>query len=425
MAQSPSPDTADYLYSLANRGEYGELIRHIRDHDDQHVRYGAAGILAESADAFAEAVTPQTQQALIGCVLSEPSDAVRANILNVLLTVDESTFDTIITRLEADPQSTPTGTPYPLILTKWHGKPRAPLRFLAVAGFGRVESRNTIEKLRTTIIREENMRVLRRAITEGGDVGDERFVTPIQEHLRKDNEKYEGTSRSGLVDQVQQAAVEALVKIGSSGAYEALLSASRSANETLKEQVISEIGKFGAQDTVDVVVDKLDADDNDTLRQEAASGVITSFTQSSFEESHSVRQRTIEKIDDEISTDVSAEFAGIVSEAPRNAEKRNAAWLLGQLESETDIAVDSLLDALADDDEYLRTIAAASLTNIDHAELEQKVDAVLETADEESDAHKLASFLKTHLHNDAEAAKKELVDYRYVSEPSDYTVGGQ
>jgi hypothetical protein len=425
MAGRPSPKNTDQLYALSNRGEYGTLIRYIRSHNNEHVRFGAAGVLSESIEEFTEEVTPRLQQALVESVLNDPSDDVRSTVLRVLLALDESTIDTIITRLEADPQSTPTGTPYPLILTKWHGKPRAPLRFLAVAGFGRVGSRNTIEKLRTTIIREENMRVLRRAIEEGGDVGDERFVTPIQEHLRVDNEKYEGTSRSGLVDQVQQASVEALVKIGSSGAYEALLSASRSANEALKEQVISEIGKFGAQDTVDVVVDKLDADDNDALRREAASGVITSFRESTFEESHSVRQRTIEKIDDEISTDVSAEFAGIVSEAPRNAEKRNAAWLLGQLESETDIAVDSLLDALADDDEYLRTIAAASLTNIDHAELEQKVDAVLETADENSDAHKLASFLKTHLHNDAEAAKKELVDYRYVSKPSDYTVSGR
>lgn len=422
MAGRPTPRNTDQLYALSNRGEYGRLIAYIRNHNDEHVRFGAAGVLSESIEGFKEEITPQYQQALVESVLNDPSDDVRATVLNVLLAIDESTIDTIITRLEAEPQSTPTGTPYPLILTKWHGKPRAPLRFLAVAGFGRVESRNTIEKLRTTIIREENMRVLRRAIEEGGVVGDERFVTPIQEHLRMDNEKYEGTTKSNQVKRVKEAAVEALVKIGSNGAYEALLTASRSSDETLKEHVISEIGKFGAKDTVDVVVDKLDADDNDTLRQEAAEGVMTTFREADFEDGHSVRQRTIEQIDEEISTDVSEEFATIISEAPRNAEKRNAAWLLGQLESETDIAVDSLLDALADDDEYLRTIATASLTNIDHAELEEKVDAVLDTADEGSEAHKLASFLKSHLTNDAAAAKKELVDYRYVSKPSDYTV---
>lgn len=425
MAGRPSPNQTDQLYALSNRGEYGRLVEYIRNHNNEHVRFGAAGVLSESIEEFREKLTPRLQQALVESVLNDPSDDVRATVLRVLLAIDESTINTIITRLEAEPQSTPTDSPYPLILTKWHGKPRAPLRFLAVAGFGRVRSRNTIEKLRTTIIREENMRVLRRAIEEGGTVGDERFVTPIQEHLRMDNEKYEGTSKSGLVDQVQEAAVEALVKIGSSGAYEALLTASRSADETLKEHVISEIGKFGAKDTVDVVVDKLDADDNDALRREAASGVVTTFRESAFEDSHAVRQRTIEQINEEISTDVSAEFASIVAEAPRNTEKRNAAWLLGQLESETDIAVDSLLDALEDDDEYLRTIAAASLTNIDHTELEQKVDAVLETADEESEGYELAAFLKSHLQNDAAAAKKELVDYRYVSKPSDYTVGGR
>jgi len=422
MAGRPAPRNTDQLYALSNRGEYGRLIAYIRNHNNENVRFGAAGVLSESIEGFKEEITPQHQQALVESVLNDPSDDVRATVLNVLLAVDESTIDTIITRLETEPQSTPTGTPYPLILTKWHAKPRAPLRFLAVAGFRRVRSRNTIEKLRTTIIREENMRVLRRAIEEGGNVGDERFVTPIQEHLRLDNEKYKGTTKSKQVERVKEAAVEALVKIGSSAAYEALLTASRSSDETLKEHVISEIGKFGAQDTIDVVVDKLDADDNETLRQEAAEGVMTTFREADFEDGHSVRQRTIEQIDEEISTEVSAEFATIVSEAPRNAEKRNAAWLLGQLESETDIAVDTLLDALADDDAYLRTIATASLTNIDHAKLEEKVDAVLDTADEDSEAYKLASFLKSHLNNDAEAAKKELVDYRYVSKPSDYTV---
>ena len=425
MAGRPSLKNTDQLYALSNRGAYDRLIAYIRNHNNEHVRFGAAGVLSESIEEFSEEVTPQRQQALVESVLNDPSDEVRATVLRVLLAINESTIDTIITRLEAEPQATPTDSPYPLILTKWHGTPRAPLRFLAVAGFGRVKSRSTIEKLRTTVIREEDMRVLRRAIEESGDVGDERFVTPIQEHLRMDHEKYEGTSKSGLVTEVQAAAVEALVKIGSNGAYEALLTASRSADETLKEQVISEIGRFGAQDTVDVVVDKLDAEDNDSLRQKAAAGVITTFTRSAFEDSHSVRQRTIEKIDEEISTDVSAEFASIVSEAPRTTEKRNAAWLLGQLESETDIAVDSLLDALGDDDEYLRAIAAASLTNIDHTELAQKVDAVLETADEKSEAHKLASFLKSHLTNNAAAAKKELVDYRYVSKPSDYRVNGR
>ena len=421
MAQSPSPDTADYLYSLANRGEYGELIRHIRDHDDQHVRYGAAGILAESADAFVEAVTPQTQQALIGCVLSEPSDAVRANILNILLTVDESTFDTIITRLEADPESTPTERPYPLILTKWHSSGRPSLRFLAVVGFGRVGSQSTINKLRTTLSRETDLRVLRRAIEAAGTVGDETFVSPIQDHLRADNDEFQQATNSKQIAAVKEAAVEALVEIGTNAAYEALVTASRSTDDELKEQVIGKIGRFGAQETVDLVVDELDDDSNESIREEAAEGVITTFTETEFDEGDAVRQQAIEKIAEDVSTDVSEEFASIVEESPHRSEQRNAAWLLGQLEGSSEAAVDSLLEVLEDDDSDLRRIASASLTKLDQAMVEGKIETFLETVDEDTEAHTLASFVQSNLHDTAAEAKKELVEYTHVTSPSDYT----
>lgn len=422
MADGLSPKKYDHLYSLSNRGEYGQLIQHIRNHRAENVRFGAAGVLSESIEGFKSELTPEYQQALVDSVLNDPSDAVRANVINVLLEIDASTIDTIITRLQAEPQATPTGTPYPLILTKWHAKPKPELRYLAVVGFGRVASNSAIQKLRITIQRESNMRVLQRAIREGGKVGDETFVTPIQERLRVDHEQYDASVNRAEIMAVKQAAVEALVKLGTDAAYEALLTASRGADEALKEHALSEIGKFGAEETVDVIVDELDNEENDALRQEAASGVITTFREAAFEEADSIRQQAIKQISEEVSTDVSREFASIVSDSPRKSEKRNAAWLLGQLEAETDIAVDSLIAAMEDDDEYLAKIATASLTNVDSTELTEKIESLLETLTAGSEAYELATFLKSHLQDDAEEAKKELVEYRYVTCPSDYSV---
>jgi len=107
MAGRPSPRNTDQLYALSNRGEYGSLIRYIRNHNDEHVRFGAAGVLSESIEGFKEEVTPRLQQALVESVLNDPSDDVRAAVLNVLLSIDESTIDTIITRLMNQP-STPS-----------------------------------------------------------------------------------------------------------------------------------------------------------------------------------------------------------------------------------------------------------------------------------------------------------------------------
>ncbi|ERH00588.1 MAG: HEAT repeat protein [Halonotius sp. J07HN6] len=421
MVDQPSPRESDYLYTLANRGEYSEIIRHIQHHDDQEVRYGAAGVLAESVHSFEDKMTPEARKALITAVLEEPSDAVRANVLKVLIHVDESIIDNIIARLEMEPRSTPTGTPYPLILTKWHAKRWPELRYLAVAGFGSVASQSTIQKLRTTLNREENLRVLRRAIEESGNVGDERFVTPIQEHLRVDEEQYQQSANESALREVKEAAVEALVKIGTNAAYEALVTASRGTDEDLKEHVISEIGKFGAQTTVDLIVDELHNEENDELREEAAEGIITSFTQTDFEEGHSVREEALDLIGEDVSTSVSNEFADIVRESPRKSEQRNAAWLLGQLDTTDQETLECLLASLEDDDAYLRKVATASLTNLDPIKVEDKMETYLEQVEEGTEAHKLATFIKENIKDEAEEAKKELVNYSYVGSPSDYT----
>lgn len=393
MVQEPSPVMFDHLYSLSDRREYDELIRHIRDHENEEVRYGAAGVLSESVDGFREEITPQTRKALVESVLNEPSDAVRANIVRTLLHIDESIIDNIITRLEVAPESTPTEMPYPRILTNWHGTEWPELRYLAVAGFGRSNSQSAAEKLRATIQEEMDMRVLRRAIEEGGKVGDETFVEPIQTYLRADNEKLYQSANADQLTQTKQAAVEALVKIGTDAAYEALVTASRGTDEELRGCVISEIGKFGAENTVDLIVDELNNDADDALRAEAAEGLITTFTESEFDEGHAVRQQAIEQIGDDVATDVSDEFASIVTESPRKPEQRNAAWLLGQIEGDAEDTIDGLLAGLEDDDEYLRIIAAAGLTTFDPAVVADKLVEFRDSVDDTSEAHVLASSI--------------------------------
>ena len=283
MVEEPPSELFDKFYSLSRQGAYGELIRYLRKHEDEDVRYGAAGVLAESVDGFAEQITPRTRKALVDAVLNDPSDAVRATVVKTLLAIDESIADNIVTRLEMSPESTPTETPYPLILTKWHDRQWPELRYLAVVGFERVGSSTTTEKLRTTIQRETDLRVIRRAIEASGPVGDETFVTPIKNYLRIDEENTYQSADAEQIHRTQQAAVEALTTIGTEGAYEALLTASRESDTDLKACVISEIGRFESEETIDLIVDELDNDDDDAVRQEAAEGLITAFTESDFE----------------------------------------------------------------------------------------------------------------------------------------------
>jgi len=68
MAGRPSPNQTDQLYALSNRGEYGRLVEYIRNHNNEHVRFGAAGVLSESIEEFREELTPRLQQALVESV---------------------------------------------------------------------------------------------------------------------------------------------------------------------------------------------------------------------------------------------------------------------------------------------------------------------------------------------------------------------
>lgn len=421
MVQTPGNKQSDYLYSLADQGRYVELIEYACKHERASVRYGAAGILAESTQAVARNATAEARQLLIEAVLADPTDGVRAHIVEVLRSIDESIVDTIISRLEANPQATPTEQPYPWILTTWHSSQYPPLRYLAVAGYGQVGTQTAITHLKTSINEEDDVRVLCRAIEEVGKIGDETCVSPIQRHLRAESDAYSASTGDSDISDIKHTAIEALVEIGSDAAYEALVTATRSQDETLRQHAISEIGRFGAKETVDTIVDELNEDVDESVREEAAEGVITSFREAEFDEGDSIRQRAIEELGKDISTEVSREFVSIINESPRKSEQRNAAWLLGQVKATNEFSMNCLVSRLNDEDDYLQQIAAASLAKLDPEEVESKIDSILESTDEDSDLYQMASFVKSSLRDEAEEAKKEMVDYSYVEDPSDYT----
>jgi|APHM01.1.fsa_nt_gi hypothetical protein len=62
--------------------------------------------------------------------------------------------------------------------------------------------------------------------------------------------------------------------------------------------------------------------------------------------------------------------------------------------------------------------------NLDGKIVEDKVDEILQTTEEDTDLYRMAKFVKENLYAGAEESKKELVDYSYVSDPSDYVPKG-
>lgn len=419
------PDTGhtkDKLYTLANNQDYSKLIDYATRHRQESVRFGASGVLTEFIDSSSPSFSPRERKQLIDGVLNDPSDTVRGKITEALLQIDCKIIDSIIIRLEQNPQQTPTNTPYPLILTKWADSQHIGLQYLAVVGFGHSNSQTATTRIETLLIRSSEPDVLIRAAKEAGGTGDERLVTPLQNYLRTDHTELDIPATQTQIRRLKETCVDSLIEIGTDAAYEALIAASRSTDEELKERVIGKIGRFGAKETIDVVVDELDNKDNGQVRSEAAKGVITSFTETDKQtDSDTLRQTTIEQIGEQIEKDVSHEFASIVDESENNLERRNAAWLLGQLGESNNKTTDTLIDSLQSDDTYLQQIAAASLAQLDDGITVQQIESIIETTAEDTEAHKLATYLKSTLTDTAEEAKKELITYTKVTKPSDYT----
>lgn len=418
---------SDQLYQMSNDGEYEEIIKHIRYHEDPHVRFGAAGVLYETIEVFKSSITPKAQKALVDAVLVDPVDEVRGKVVEILLELNEETIDNVIAQLAMDPDATPTDTPYPLILTHWHSSPHSGLQFLAVVGFGQVGNKSSKNKLRNVISNGDSadmdLRVLRRAIEEAGELGDELFVTPIQRQLRRDSDDFPPSTTDEKVVAVREAAVDALIEIGTEAAYEALVTASRSSDKELNQLALGEIGRFAVEDTVDLMIDKLDEKTPSDVRGEAAEGIITSFSQDDdTDEQSDIRERAIDLIVEETNYDVSKEFASVVDEGETPSEKRNAAWLIGQIDDSTQEAAEVLSEALREtDDKYLREIAAASLIQLDEDHVQPNIQRVLRAVDSDSETHEVASFVEENLCDGAQEAKRELVDYKRITDPSEYT----
>lgn len=406
----------DFLYSLSSQGNYDKLITYIENHDDKHVRYGASGVLLESSNQFRMQANSEQVQRLIQITLTEPNHQIRAKVLEILVEIEgESALEDVIDRLGSSAYPTPTDTPYPRILTRWHSSQYYSLRLLSIIGFGTLSEESYNIKLKTSIQKESHPKVLRRAIEEGGKLRDETFVKPIQQYIYASDTEFQTTNQDEIKE-IRKTAIEALVTIGSDAAYEALLTATRKQNKTLKKHALKKIGEFGVNQSLDVAVDELDAEDQE-IRKSAAESVLNSF-QTVEEDSHAVRMKALDQLTQDTDLNAADQFAEIVTEADEKPVQRNSAWLLGQLQDSKTNTITALLDAVDSEDPYLRKIAAASLYRLDENKVIPKIETKLQTLESDSEAYEVLSFINSRLKEDY---KKEVVEYTYVSEPSDYS----
>ena len=406
----------DFLYSLANRDEYDTLITYVETHDDNHVQYGAAGVLVEFSERFKMKTNSNQVDRLITIVITNSNDRIRSKVLELLIeTQDDSILEEIVSRLGDNNFSDPPEKPYPRILTKWHASEEPPLRMLAIVGFASINEVSYHTKIRTSIQNESHPDVLQKAIEAGGEIGDETFVTPIQQYIYKESTEFQTTNISKVED-IKKVAIDSLVQIGTEASYEALLAATRKNEKTLKQYAIKKIGEFGADKSIDIVVTEL-TNKSENIRKSAAKSVLKSV-QEVEEDGHKARLKILNELSTDSNITPSRQFAEITTESNQDPERRNSAWLLGQIKDSSTNTITALFDAIQSEDPYLRQIAAASLYQLDKTKVVKEIDEQIDSIEKETPAYNLLSYIRDQLEKEH---KKDVIEYTYVSDPEDYT----
>lgn len=408
MDEQPQTTETDFLYTLASNSRFERIADYVASNEPVAVRYGAAGILTEFADDLKAAATTDLRRQLVDAVLQEPDDRVRARVVETLLYIDESVLDTLVTKIAADSEPTPTDSPHPLLLVEWLGSEQVELRLLAVAGVGDVGTPSMIPKL-SAACSDSDRRVRERALRELGHIGNPRCVEAVADCLDSD------------IASIRHEAATTLGKINTRGAVDRLRPAARrDDDDELRRIVFDELGTFPSSDVINTLTDGLRDDDPD-IRHAAASSLMEMVAAADFEESHTIREEvaaSIDAIDDNIVPD----FVTVFVETHRTTIRRNTAWLLGRIGDSRDEVVDQLLNALTDDDFRTAQVAASSLARIGGREIEDRLNEFIADQPEGSGPHTRGEFVLTQItDSEADVILKRTVEYIHVTKPEEYT----
>ena len=411
MDDVPHSTQPDFLYTLATNGQFLRIARYLGSNDSVGVRLGAAGILSEFGERVKRADDGEIKQHLINGVLAETDETVRARIVETLLYVhDEEIIETLVRKIAADDEPTPTASPHPLVLVEWLSSEHPELRLLAVAGLADVGTHSVVPKL-ASACSDDDYRVRARAIEACGRVGDRRCVDALIQAL----DSYD--------QELTLLAARSLAQIGGDAAIEALVEAARTDNEALRRTVLESLGTLGSLDVLNILLDGLE-DADDSVQQAAAESIVELVYQAPFEESHTVRETVVERVQSTTDIDTVPIFLTLFAESDRRAIRRNTVWLLGRIAAPhpRDDTVATLIDALADPDDTTAQIAATSLVRIGGIDLADRLADAIDSYETDEAARQRAEFVHTQItDSEAETLLKQTVEYVRVTDPADYT----
>ncbi|NHX40227.1 MULTISPECIES: HEAT repeat domain-containing protein [Haloarcula] len=337
------------LYELERDGNAQELIRLLRESDNERVKTRAAELLGnfEDHDDRRDVVN-----ALVNAAQSD-SDAITGAAIDSLDELGDDAITQLIgsmagVDLEDDAADWVKAKAYMQVLDA--DVPE--LRMAAANGLGNLDQADAVPKLAERF-EDPDPRVRARAARSAGKIGDSRATTPLESVL--------SDPKAG----VRREAADALGNIGNRQALQALLPLYEDDDERVRRIAVGAFGNFGNDRPVDYLIEAL-SDDSAAVRRTAVYSLIELLSNVPTDQSHEIRDTVVEKLSNTDDRSVVVPLVEILEESTQAAQRRNTAWMLGRVTSqeERDRVIESLVDALGDDDQMLRQFAATSLAEL-------------------------------------------------------------
>jgi HEAT repeat protein len=337
------------LYELERDGKAQELIRLLRESDNERVKTRAAELLGNFDD---HDDRRDVVNALVDAAQSD-SDAITGAAIDSLDELGDDAITQLIgsmagVDLEDDAADWVKAKAYMQVLDA--DVPE--LRMAAANGLGNLDQADAVPKLAERF-EDPDPRVRARAARSAGKIGDSRATNPLE------------TVLSDPKAAVRREAADALGNIGNRQALQALLPLYEDGDERVRRIAVGGFGNFGNDRPVDYLIEAL-SDDSAAVRRTAVYSLIELLSNVPTDQSHEIRDTVVEKLSNTDDRSVVVPLVEILEESTQAAQQRNTAWMLGRVTSqeERDRVIESLVDALGDDDQMLRQFAATSLAEL-------------------------------------------------------------
>ncbi|GGK55438.1 HEAT repeat domain-containing protein [Haloarcula sebkhae] len=337
------------LYELERDGKAQELIRLLRESDNERVKTRAAELLGNFDD---HDDRRDVVNALVDAAQSD-SDAITGAAIDSLDELGDDAITQLIgsmagVDLEDDAADWVKAKAYMQVLDA--DVPE--LRMAAANGLGNLDQADAVPKLAERF-EDPDPRVRARAARSAGKIGDSRATTPLESVL--------SDPKAG----VRREAADALGNIGNRQALQALLPLYEDDDERVRRIAVGAFGNFGNDRPVDYLIEAL-SDDSAAVRRTAVYSLIELLSNVPTDQSHEIRDTVVEKLSNTDDRSVVVPLVEILEESTQAAQRRNTAWMLGRVTSqeERDRVIESLVDALGEDDQMLRQFAATSLAEL-------------------------------------------------------------